>query len=65
MLILIILFRIVGNKNTISEETLKAVEELVGADKAKEVHEAAKHSMGTDISEFDLSNIERFAQKVT
>ena len=42
-----------------------ALEEITGdEDKAREILEAARSSMGQDISPIDLVNIETFAQRV-
>ena len=44
---------------------LTGLEEIVGdADKAREIVDAAKASMGQDISPIDLINIETFAKRV-
>lgn len=40
------------------------IKELLGEEKASEVIEAARTSMGMDISDLDLINIERFATRV-
>lgn len=57
--------KVIKNKSELTEESLPEVEEIVGsADKAKEILDAAKHSMGTDISELDMINIEKFASRV-
>jgi len=57
--------KLIGNKSSLTEEKLEALSELMdNKEKAKEVLEAAKHSMGTDMSEMDLANVERFASKV-
>lgn len=59
------LVKLIRNKDSLSEEHLPAIEEIVGsADQAKEVLEAARASMGQDISEIDLVNIEHFADRV-
>ncbi|ORX91612.1 Nop-domain-containing protein [Basidiobolus meristosporus CBS 931.73] len=57
--------KLVKNKSSLSEESLEALEEITGdADKAKQILDAARTSMGTDISEFDMLNIENFATRV-
>ncbi|KAK9722083.1 Nucleolar protein 56 [Basidiobolus ranarum] len=57
--------KFVKNKSTLTEESLEGLEEITGdADKAKQILDAARSSMGTDISEFDLLNIENFATRV-
>lgn len=55
----------IKDKGTLSEEKLPALTEIVGEeDKAKEILEASKSSMGQDISPIDLVNIEAFARRV-
>ena len=46
------------------EKTEDLAKLLTDEDKAKEILEASKSSMGTDISELDMLNISRFALKV-
>jgi len=59
------LAKFIKNKDRLSEDDLKGLEEIVGdEDKAKEILSASVSSMGTDISDFDLSNIEAFAERV-
>ena len=59
------LAHLIQDKSTLSEDKLPAMEEILGdEDKAKEVLEAARTSMGQDISETDLLNIESFARRV-
>jgi len=57
---------IIGDKATLNEDKLPAITEVVKNDesKAKQVLDAARMSMGTDISDIDLMNIERFARQV-
>ena len=56
---------LVRDKAALGEEALPALAEALGDDgKAQEVLEAARASMGQDISETDLANIEVFAQRV-
>ena len=53
------------DKSTLDDDKLPALTELLGDEaKAKEVVQAAKASMGQDISPIDLINIETFAQRV-
>ena len=53
------------DKATLTSDGLKMLAEITGdEDKAKEVIEAAKASMGQDISPVDLVNIEAFAKRV-
>jgi nucleolar protein 56 len=55
----------VKDKSTLTSDGLKMLTEITGdEDKAKEVIEAAKASMGQDISPVDLVNIEAFATRV-
>ena len=56
---------IVKDKGSLSEDSLPALTEVVGdEDKAKEILEASRTSMGQDISPIDLINIEAFARRV-
>jgi len=56
---------IVKDKSTLSEEKLEEIKDVLGdEDKAKEVIEASRSSMGQDISPIDLINIEAFARRV-
>jgi nucleolar protein 56 len=55
----------VKDKSTLTNDGLKMLTEITGdEEKAKEVIEAAKASMGQDISPVDLVNIEAFAKRV-
>ena len=57
--------RVIQNKASLSPASLPALEEITGdEEKAKAIVEAAKMSMGTDISPIDLVNIEQFAARV-
>lgn len=57
--------RVVKNKSTISEDTLPALNEvLLDEQKSTDVLDAARSSMGTDVSDVDLINIELFASRV-
>eukprot|EP00271_Cylindrocystis_brebissonii_P019880 TRINITY_DN6312_c0_g3_i1.p1 TRINITY_DN6312_c0_g3~~TRINITY_DN6312_c0_g3_i1.p1 ORF type:complete len:541 (+),score=156.95 TRINITY_DN6312_c0_g3_i1:830-2452(+) len=57
--------RFVKDKSSLKDESLDELTEIIGEeDKAKEVIEAAKASMGQDISPIDLINIEMFASRV-
>jgi len=57
--------KFVENKSELSEAQIPALEDIVGdEDKAKEIVEAAKASMGQDISPIDLINVQQFAQRV-
>eukprot|EP00899_Mesostigma_viride_P011035 jgi/Mesvir1/19933/Mv13200-RA.2 len=55
----------IKDKATLSDESLPGLTEIVGdEDKAQEVLEAARASMGQDISPVDMINIMSFAQRV-
>ncbi|XP_078432907.1 nucleolar protein 56-like [Wolffia australiana] len=57
--------KFVENKSDLTEEHIPALAEILGDDdKAKEVVEAAKASMGQDLSPLDLINVQQFAQRV-
>lgn len=57
--------KFVDDKSQLSEEKISALTEIVGdEDKAKEIVEAAKASMGQDLSPVDLINVKLFAQRV-
>lgn len=59
------LVKLIRNKENLSEDNLPALEEITGdAAVAQEIIDAARSSMGTDISEVDLINIETFAERV-
>eukprot|EP00198_Chlamydomonas_reinhardtii_P007669 XP_001697006.1 nucleolar protein, component of C/D snoRNPs [Chlamydomonas reinhardtii] len=56
---------VVKDKGGLSEEHLAAMTEITGDEaKSKEILDAARSSMGQDISPIDLLNIEVFAQRV-
>ena len=56
---------LIRDKSTLSEDKIPELAEIVGdEDKAREIFEASKSSMGQDISPIDLVNIERFAKRV-
>jgi nucleolar protein 56 len=56
----------VKNKKSLSDESLPGLAALVGDDEgvAKSVIDAARHSMGQDISEVDMENVISFAERV-
>eukprot|EP00466_Bigelowiella_natans_P003463 jgi/Bigna1/53699/estExt_Genewise1Plus.C_230045 len=59
------LANLIQHKENLDEEMLPQMEEiLMDAGKAKEVLEAARKSMGHELSEIDMLNISRFADKV-
>lgn len=54
-----------GNKSSVSEKDLPDMAEILSDDSlAKDVLNAARVSMGTDLSEIDMANINRFADRV-
>ena len=56
----------IPDKNSVCEGTLEAIQEAVEGDTmlAKYIVEAARSSMGTDISPIDMINIKNFARRV-
>lgn len=57
--------KFVDDKSQLSEDKIPDLTEIVGdEDKAKEIVEAAKASMGQDLSPVDLINVKMFAQRV-
>ncbi|CAN1127282.1 Nucleolar protein 56 [Linum perenne] len=59
------LAKFIEDKSKLSEDKLSELTEILGdEDKAKEVIEAAKASMGQDLSPVDLINVQMFAQRV-
>lgn len=60
------LVKVVKNKSDLTEEHLEAMTELVDGDEtiAKQILDAARASMGTDISPIDMINIQNFADRV-
>mmetsp|Transcript_22054 Transcript_22054/g.86719 ORF Transcript_22054/g.86719 Transcript_22054/m.86719 type:complete len:589 (-) Transcript_22054:185-1951(-) len=55
----------IGNKSSVTDDAVEGLEELLGDEAlAKEVVEAARTSMGTDISDFDMLNVSAFAKRV-
>jgi nucleolar protein 56 len=59
------LAKFIKNKSTLSQESLAALEEVTqDSVKAQQIIDAAKMSMGQDISPIDLINIEQFATRV-
>ncbi|KAM0018741.1 putative Nop domain-containing protein [Helianthus debilis subsp. tardiflorus] len=59
------LAKYIEDKSELSEDKLSGLIDILGdEDKAKEVIEAAKASMGQDLSPIDLINVKMFAQKV-
>ncbi|KAL4192916.1 hypothetical protein AMTRI_Chr06g174360 [Amborella trichopoda] len=55
----------VKDKSNLTEEAIPELTEILGdEDKPKEIIEAARASMGQDLSPIDLINVEQFAQRV-
>ncbi|CAG8608741.1 22483_t:CDS:2, partial [Cetraspora pellucida] len=60
-----VLAKFIRNKTDLTEDHLDALVEITGdKSKAKQIIDAARVSMGTDISELDMINIEHFADRV-
>jgi nucleolar protein 56 len=56
---------LIKDKSSLSEDSIPAIKEVLGDEElAKDVVDAAKASMGQDISPIDLINIEAFAKRV-
>lgn len=57
---------IIKNKSSLNEESLPGIIEVISGDEemAKDILDAARSSMGTDISDIDLININMFAIRV-
>ncbi|XP_048391719.2 nucleolar protein 56 [Stegostoma tigrinum] len=59
------LAKLIGNRKELSEESLDSLEEIVmDSAKAQAILDAARSSMGMDISPIDLINIESFSNRV-
>ncbi|KAI8909982.1 hypothetical protein DFJ77DRAFT_433148 [Powellomyces hirtus] len=59
------LVKLIKNKGDLGEEKLEELEVVTGDPiKAKQILDAARASMGTDISEIDMTNIDSFADRV-
>jgi len=59
------LCKLIKDKKNLDESFLPGLEEITSdREKAQQILDAAKSSMGTDISPIDLINIERFADRV-
>ncbi|KAJ6844288.1 nucleolar protein 56-like [Iris pallida] len=59
------LAKFVHNKSELCDDHIPQLADIVGdEDKAKEIVEAAKASMGQDLSPIDLINVQQFAQRV-
>ncbi|KAI9301006.1 hypothetical protein BJ944DRAFT_272122 [Cunninghamella echinulata] len=60
------LVKVIQNKSELTEESLEALAEVVDGDDdiAQQILDAARASMGTDISPVDMINIQNFADRV-
>ncbi|KAI8823061.1 uncharacterized protein EV422DRAFT_389925 [Fimicolochytrium jonesii] len=59
------LAKFIKNKGDLGEDKLEGLEEITGDPiKAKQIIDAGRASMGTDISEIDMANIQNFADRV-
>lgn len=59
------LARAIGRRGTLNDESIPMLEAIVAdTTKAQQIVEAARHSMGMDISDIDLINIQHFSQRV-
>ncbi|KAF3438315.1 hypothetical protein FNV43_RR21077 [Rhamnella rubrinervis] len=57
--------KFIEDKSKLAEDKIPALADIVGdEDKAKEIVEAAKASMGQDLSPIDMINVHQFAQRV-
>ncbi|XP_015868587.2 nucleolar protein 56 [Ziziphus jujuba] len=57
--------KFIQDKSKLDEDKIPALTDIVGEEeKAKEIVEAAKASMGQDLSPIDLINVHQFAQRV-
>ncbi|KAI9079787.1 hypothetical protein K1719_038408 [Acacia pycnantha] len=57
--------KFIEDKSMLAEDKIPGLTDIVGdEDKAKEIVEAAKASMGQDLSPVDLINVQQFAQRV-
>lgn len=59
------LVKFIKRRSTLTDESLEGLKEIVGDDgKAQEILDASRSSMGTDISDIDMINIESFSNRV-
>ncbi|GAV68231.1 Nop domain-containing protein/NOSIC domain-containing protein/NOP5NT domain-containing protein [Cephalotus follicularis] len=57
--------KLIEDKSKLSDDDIPALTDIIGdEDKAKEIVEAGKASMGQDLSPIDLINVQQFAQRV-
>jgi len=54
----------IKHKGTLSEKSIPALTEIVGEEVAQQVLTASRQSMGAELSEIDMMNIEQFATRV-
>lgn len=60
-----LLARFIKNKSKLTEENTKDLIEIIGDEaKSKLIIDTARTSMGTDISDLDMINIQHFAERV-
>ncbi|EPZ33215.1 NOSIC domain-containing protein [Rozella allomycis CSF55] len=61
-----VLAKLIGDKSTLSEDKINDITKIVDGDEdlAQHIIDAARSSMGTDISPIDLINIKLFADRV-
>jgi nucleolar protein 56 len=57
---------LIGDRTTMTEDSLEDIQEILDDDniRARNVLDAARASMGSDINEIDLLNISNFAERV-
>eukprot|EP01138_Halocafeteria_seosinensis_P014099 gb/GECG01014397.1/.p1 GENE.gb/GECG01014397.1/~~gb/GECG01014397.1/.p1 ORF type:complete len:543 (+),score=98.26 gb/GECG01014397.1/:1-1629(+) len=57
--------REIGDRSTLTEESLPKLQEItMDENQAREIFDAAKASMGMDMSEIDLINVQRFTERL-
>lgn len=57
--------REIGDRSTLKEESLPKLQEItMDENQAREIFDAAKASMGMDMSEIDLINVQRFTERL-
>jgi nucleolar protein 56 len=59
------LVKLIGDKSNINDEMIDAINDIVKDENlAKEIIASGRASMGVDVSEYDMLNIDQFAKKV-
>jgi len=58
------LVKVIKDKSSMGEDKTEDITAIVGEEKAQEIADALRSSMGTDIAEFDMVSIENFAERV-